>query len=234
MNLDIEQLETLPTRSKMKEVSDWDYHSDYPWKRLDKWFRAQVGRLSDQVYSDFHFLSWVPRKYKTLEYYTRHVETNIVIENGKFRVIGHGREYFLPTFCDTLYVHPISKLICLSPKVKAARVKKEKTFILLGVYHHLEKVNGIWYEFKALVNPNYELKYSIYKKKLNPYFWKIPIDYNTKPITYCMKPLGPEESLNPDKEKKWLSKRNIVLSCMKIQKRQLSSHELRSMGLKNN
>jgi hypothetical protein len=228
MNLDIEQLETLPTRSKMKEVSDWDYHSDYPWKRLDKWFRAQVGRLSDQVYSDFHFLSWVPRKYKTREYYTRHVETHVVIENGKFRIMGHGREYFLPTFCDTLYVHPISKLICLSPKVKVVRIKKEKTFILLGDYHNLEKIDGIWYEFKAIKNNHRVGWHPENLKKYNEYFWRTPIALD--------KSIGPKSSLASEGQYRvsFNSDAYWTLRAMKIQKRQLSSHELRAMGLKNN
>ena len=163
--MDEEKLEDLPKVQKMREGLGWreNYGSDYPWNRVKRWVASKAGQPWDKVVSEFVKLKWVPVQYRTHSRLTRyHVEANTFI-NDDGNICFYDRYSFSRDACHVIkeschevnYVHPATKLLCYHQKQKRINWKKRdeieesKTLRILGDYHQLLKLNGIWYEVRA-------------------------------------------------------------------------------------
>ena len=169
---DIEALENLPKRGK--HLKTWDEQDRHRTNRdrvfygiVSRWLDSQVGKNVDTVYSDWHRADWVPVKFKTIAQFGYWVELNTFVQNEIiYHFIGYNcvdpTKNFEPvteaawrnrTF---YYVDPTTKLIQRvlhkRPEWKNRHKKTQNSnLVVLGNYHQLNKINGIWYESKAEV-----------------------------------------------------------------------------------
>ena len=217
-HIDEDKLETLPSRERCKPYDVWfDYQTNYPWKKIHRFLISNVGQPWAEVCSKFIHLSWVPTEYRTYHHLTRHVEVNTFLR-------GNDVIYFT-NYCtidqkvedswgELLYVHPETKLLCHKQKkridyIKRRQEKELKTMRVLGDYHQLLKLNGIWYEVKGT-----------------------PYDPVLLTRARWDKPTGPKDRMIKDEKGKYNN-----FSCysdVKITlKHQLSHKELKHYGLTN-
>ena len=225
--MDIEKLEELPLRDKLPNKHDsrrWSkYRYNLPWKRLVNYFNSCIGTHIDKVISEFVKVDWILPMYRTIGTVTNHIELNTYMEGGEV--------YYFPCsgYCISqaknvndqmrpiLYVHPTTKLVCKSKynKVVSWYVQKQselkKYLKVLGNYHQLLKIRGIWYEVKAVVDKSV---YANFRPKFHPK--DILIRSEEHPSVHYSNKMVKES--NPIK---------IVL------KHQLSKKELKSHNLQN-
>jgi hypothetical protein len=178
---DIEKLAELPNRGK--HVKTWDEIDRHHVNRdrrfyivVNRWLDSQVGKNVDVVYSDWHRADWVPIKFKTIAQFGYWVELNTFEQNGtvfyytgsnftdptkNFRPVSEGAFTRMGFF----YVNPKTKLIEKIEHVRPEWRKRNKrnknsNLIILGPYHQLNKINGIWYESRKTStwgDPNQDL-----------------------------------------------------------------------------
>jgi len=168
-NLTVEKeewLEELPSHSGMRKAAladrifqrDRGLYCSCPWKKIDRFLKSNVGKPWDEVYSKYCHLEWLDKVFKNREWGEKNVIMNTFMKDGKVWHIDNG-EYPVGG-CrygkrDTYYVHPKTKILCFikhQPTNWAKNRAKEeaKTMKILNDYHQLLKVDGIWYEVKAV------------------------------------------------------------------------------------
>ena len=162
----IEYVDNLPSRDKVRPPKDGRDHykgEDYPWKKVYRFLTSRVGRPWDHVFSEFVHLDWIPRQYKTENQIAHSVLFNTFMRDGKvwyFDKYLSNNERQLEDcggywrHSELFYIHPVTKLLCYyKPKkidYKKRMAKEEaKTFRILGDYHQLVKIKGIWHEVKG-------------------------------------------------------------------------------------
>lgn len=182
MNLIVEKdekLESLPKRTNHHEDPDgceYDtryYQNDgYPYKRVNRWVVAQVGRHIDAITHDFVGLAWIPARKRTYSQLAEHLEVHTFWKKGKMfynsryshepTPIDYGNFY---TRYDLLYLHPDTRILCRFQKKKGyfrRKAKEEATIKIIGAYHQFLKLEGNWYEVKARITqpgePTWEWK----------------------------------------------------------------------------
>ena len=223
MNLDVntdDYLENLPRREKFQDHSRDCYNpnSDFPWRHFCRFLESCVGRHIDDVIHDYVNADWVPVRERLASKIADVVVMNTFMENGEIyhygRKYGHGIEKVSElnryNYIPALYVHPDTRILCKVERVSRKtwctiqQKERDKVVKILGDYHQLLKLNGIWYEVKA------------------------EVDVNTNFIYYTR---GPHEILIGDSLYTWYSKdRKPVRITLK---RQLNSKELKYHGLYN-
>lgn len=200
-----EKLDDLPTKDKIRIPADrWGrYRQDYPHTKVWRFFRSQVGHNWDEVYSKYCKLDWIPKQYKNMEQVRWVVTVDTFLKDGKVCFIDRfsGESTVESTYYhkEVLYVHPETKTLCLySGKHvdwKKKRAEEEaKTLKILGDYHQLLKLNGIWYEVKGEpVKPNIVkidgLHWRITDRK--PSFFTRTCIFNGKVFSEIIPPDGP-------------------------------------------
>ena len=162
---DIEKLEDAPKREKIR--NRYRSHTAYKnFGHIYQFLESNVGELWSNVVSKFVKLDWIPTEYRTLSYLKHRVETSTYMENGKvFYMDGyvawgrHAEVEIATEMHDVFYVHPVTQTLELHKKPKEPDYKKQhaeaeaKLCKILGDYHQLLKVKGIWYEVKAIIAP---------------------------------------------------------------------------------
>lgn len=166
-----DKLDNLPKRERMLYPDDGRDHyrgMNYPYDRVEKWLRSQVGQHIDKVFSRFVHLDWIARDYRNLSQLKRHVELDTFIEEGEIcyydrysQSYGQGKPFIILKEChgETLYVHPLSRCLKLFKNNKRFNYAERERFalrerlVILGDYHQYYKKNGIWYEIKAEPRP---------------------------------------------------------------------------------
>lgn len=222
--IDIEKLEDLPRKAKIREGMGYrDYsHGDYPWKRVKRWILSKVGQNINDVTKEFVKLLWIPKQYRTFHQLSNyHIETNTFLNDKKeicfflrFPSSHSGYQKVNEYWNDVIYVNPVTKVICFHKQkktnwTKIYREREAKTMRVLGDYHQLLKLNGIWYEVKAE------------KKHIVTYYQKM----------YLTKIFSPTDRLIPENG---IAPHNYYSTDIKIiLKKELNSKELKKFGLKN-
>lgn len=228
--IDIEKLETLPRKQNMREkMQDCDFYrcrSNYPWKRVFRFLLSRVGQDFDKVTAEFVKLTWVPSQYRAFGQLAKHhIEVNTFF-NDSGEICYYDRYSFAREACykvseqsEVFYVHPKTKLLCFQPRRKKINWKlkhaeeESKTLRILGDYHQLLKLNGIWYEIRG--------KSSGYYESLSPAFKRFS------------RPIGPRDRMIPQSsDNQWVNLPDANTIVITYQK-QLSSKELKKFGLKN-
>ena len=160
--IDIEKLEDLPKKQGIKgKVGDPEHYRDHysvPWNRVNRWLRSKLGQNWDKVISEYVKLPYLSAREKTHRFLAdnfveenTHIVNNVIYYRPRFphgQDSVHGRKV-KQEYYDIFYVHPVTKLLCFSPKFHPVYKEKEKTLHILGDYHQLIKLNGIWYEIKG-------------------------------------------------------------------------------------
>ena len=151
-----DKLETMPNRSNVewrhRHQNRQHFWGDaYPYNKVNRFLRNNVGKPWDEVSSKFHNLDWVPKSMRNLEHIKRHVITDTFIKNGKVVHIGNrcSGEVSVDAHCkDQFYVHPTTKRLCVNDPPRPDRAL-DRTMKILGEFHQLLKLDGTWYEVKA-------------------------------------------------------------------------------------
>jgi len=170
-NLDIERVEDFPNRDKVRppdNARDHYYGEDYPYNKVHRFLFSRVGNHWDNVFSEYCHLEWLPSQYRNKERIYQIVETNTFMKDGKVWFfdnysrfsneksiddMDNSKGYFYSSEC--FYIHPETKVLCYKHRKSKNQYKKErevesaKTFRVLGDYHQLIKIKGIWYEVKG-------------------------------------------------------------------------------------
>lgn len=162
-------LDELPLRDKVRPPGGRRHYwgSDYPYNKVHRFIASRVGQYWNDVFSEFCHLDWVPRQYKTKEQISHTVELNTFLKDGKVWYYSNGymgaNEYPVEddnashgyyTRHELYYVHPKTGILCFR-KRKKSNFKKQraeetaKTLRILGDYHQLIKLDGLWCEVKA-------------------------------------------------------------------------------------
>ncbi len=269
-NIDLEQAEALPSHDKVRPPDGWRrYGKDFPRRKVQRFLLSRIGRLWDDVFSEYVHLKWVPEQYKT--------EAEIASFVYLHTFMNDGRVWFYDRYMDgaravddfkyggdIFYRDPETKKLCHLHKkrVDYAQRRKEdeaKYMRVLGDYHQLLKVHGIWYEVKGEpVKSNIvevdglhyryvkedtiekrEFKLGVGVKVLNPHDigfvrinGRLAVPYPEG--RYGGKPVGPKDCLLKDLtsgEQYW--NRHDHGSVKITLYRQLNSKDLKKHGLKN-
>ncbi len=161
-----DKLEDLPSRSNIPlGGGHWGRRKGrhYPWKKVWRFLESRVGYNWDDVFSEFVHLEWIKDEDKTKENIGRVVELNTFLKDGKVWYMDDGYQAGEKPIenCGgyggggVFYIHPTTKVLCFYKKTNKEnykiRQKREeaKYFRVLGNYHQLVKIDGIWFEVKG-------------------------------------------------------------------------------------
>lgn len=171
LSLRAEKLEELPGREIHKHVPrhrHWHSKSNrwgtkYPSNKVQRFLRSNVGQRWNDVFSKYCILDWIPADLRNLEHIKWHVVIDTFLKSGKVVYIPSYRSAEEPVDqviiggeTERFYVDPQSKRLCVvnlgEKKAKDQKNQvssKIKTMRILGDYHQLLKIKGMWHEVKA-------------------------------------------------------------------------------------
>jgi hypothetical protein len=211
-----DKLEDLGNPNKW-EVKDYGCEccrrrgKDYPWKRVNRWLRSKVGEPWSEVFSAYTKLDWILPEFRTLKRIKKSVETETFMED---KVLYYFDNYSwrceakvsIPNeFGDTFYVHPQTHTLEWAAKLKRPKYTKPKEyFLIIGDYHQIIRLDGIWYEVKAIGEvsgrqrvhypPNRQLLHdSTTKRPLNGFRYEPMIPYGLQPPKITKRQLNKKE-----------------------------------------
>ena len=166
---DVEKLEDLPSVDRARVPrGEWrQWGSDYPHNKVRRFLQSRVGCHWNDVFSEFCHLEWLPQQYKTKEQVSRAVMLNTFMKDGKVwcydgftyggRAIDDTNQHFYYFGREEFYVHPETCILYSRKEVthnanyykKKKEKEQRKYMIILGDYHQLLKINGVWFEVKG-------------------------------------------------------------------------------------
>lgn len=165
--VDIEKLEEVPSRSRMREGSESRRHYrnyNIPYNRIHRFLESRVGKSWNAVFSEFKTLEWIPAEHRTEKVLTWNVERNTILKDGVVQYLDEGYGdyrpindgYYYSYKWNRFYVHPKTKILCRRENRKKGPTYKERQKAkhdehvkILGDYHQLVKIDGIWHEVKG-------------------------------------------------------------------------------------
>lgn len=182
-NIDIEKIEKLPQKSKVRFESDFDrrsYRWDFPWNKVHRFLVSRTGKKWDEIFSEYVHLEWIPTQYRNQHQMRNMVVFDTFMKEGKiwyYENRGHfvystsdknkggvNNEHLIEDYNawrgECFYIHPTTKILCFHKRIPKSDYKKKqseltaKTFRVLGNYHQLVKVYGTWYEVKGKPTPS--------------------------------------------------------------------------------
>jgi hypothetical protein len=166
----LREFDTLPKREQIRpkktrhtgECVKHYNHEEFPWKRFQSFLRGSLGKHINTVISDFVHSDWVPAKDRRASKIFEIVNKNVFIENGVYfyqpNYGGEFRPFDQYSNHEFFYVHPITNKLCERKPVKTNNVSNSSVkCVIIGDYHQLTKINGIWYEVKAEPKKNQNL-----------------------------------------------------------------------------
>lgn len=168
--IDTERVEELPSRERLLPPDGWRrYGEDYPWAKVRRFLMSRCGKNWNDVFSEYVHLDWVPAQYKTREQIAHVVILHMFLKNGKVwfydRYLSENERpledidvpergyiyYFHRDEC--FYIDPKDfTLRYRHRKISRKKVgddERRKHTIILGDYHQLLKIDGVWYEVKG-------------------------------------------------------------------------------------
>lgn len=217
--LDQNRLETLSDKAtfRPKPFEKGYYRYNYPWKRVVRYLHSREGQPWDKVLAEFVRLPWLPTEYRTQKKLRAHVEVNTFLKSNKvyfyddraYRNCNNNSEQSIEDYSgDIFYVHPVSKLLCFHEHTKFVYPKPAVNSIYLEDYHQILKVDGIWYDVRAVSITPLQRKHFPPRMRL--------IDASVASISWVN-----------------TSSANYYIYRPAIVKRQLSGKELKKYGIKN-
>lgn len=180
-----EKFEDAPRRGSFAD-SDRHRSMAVDYHRITRWLISHIGQNYDAVCAEFVKLKWVPAEFRRVSFLAdSFVETNTFITDGgdiAFYIKYYTGGFHLVKYLDdALYVHPENKTLCFNRRkkidYKAIHAAEEaKTLRILGDYHQLQKLGGIWYEMKGeVVNNTYWRKPSGPRDRMEEHQWNLKI-----------------------------------------------------------
>lgn len=164
-----ESSEELPSHARMRELDNptkgfypCRNRHDYPWKRVWRFLMSNVGEHWDNVYSKYCKLEWIPNRHKNLKQISYNVILNTFLKEGKVYYYENCRYSRVDSdftnersiedhYRECFYIHPKTKLLCFKQAKKQSdnESNKNETIHILGPYHQLLKMSGVWHEIKG-------------------------------------------------------------------------------------
>ena len=228
MNLSVkseESLDNLSVREKFTDHSRERWRDEFPYKRMRRWIQSCVGHHIDDVIHEFVNSTWIPRHHRRASTLRRYIEFDTFLKNGEvyyyteYGMMGKHNNYsnFVSVKVGhrkTIYVDPVTKMVSvyMGPSAKSKWIEsRNKQFEakcrILGDYHQLCKIDGIWYEVKGEVLPPHALGWGYERKN--------PTDVLVEPSF------------------SWQNKNTKIPYVKIVLKRQLSAKELKKHNLQN-
>ena len=222
-----EDLDNEPSKASIHEGLQYGdryyerhWYQDFPWKRFRRFCESGIGRSIDDIISDITHASWLLPKHRNMDSVNREIELNTFKDGG---VIFYYCKYSLEpkpvegNHRPILYVDPDTRQLRQSKPVnKISYTKKLKKELadkvkILGDYHQLVKIKGIWYEVKAA-----------------------PVSVNSLVAIWMhrYRQCGPKDILLGDAQRYHRNKENHPFVEITL-KRQLNSSELKKHNLNN-
>ena len=170
---------------------------------LRGYLRKQIGRPWNNVYSE------MCRHLDKRSLTGRHIWTHVYQEVEVHAQMHNGVPYVKPRYGSFgpvagLYVHPLTGLLCETPKPRRRRYpKKNPDVISLNPTEQLERLRGIWYHVTLQEEPVYRWV----TRRIHPF-----------------DPLSPLDVFHV---------RTGAVTKVVVRKRQLNSKELKTRGLRN-
>jgi hypothetical protein len=222
-----EKLEEFPKSEKLGRGGNWYCDRDFPWYRAQKFVRSYVGKPWAVLASDWVRAQWIPVRFRTISKLKEIIETHTFLK-------GKDVYYFMDRYAwgqmgveikvgartcyrsdGTLYVHPQTKRIAFEKTPKPIKKKVAPDFYILGPYHQIRNINGIWYELAAICLTERDKKYIKPEEPLrDPY------------MSYTYRTPKPKEHEYDDYYK-------INYHSVAVVRHQLSSKKLKRYGLVN-
>jgi len=169
---DIEKLETFPRREAMHRhrpangcQCSWCYEKrteHYPAGRVLRWLSAHVGTKWDDIVREFVNATWLAPQYRQYSKLCEHVEVNTFMRDKEVwsHADYHPNNEFkiADSYYRVFYVDPRTHDLCCKKRVPRTRravyeEEERKTMRILGDYHQLLRINGIWYEVRGEPGP---------------------------------------------------------------------------------
>lgn len=168
---DIDKLEELPTREPThrhrppKKGCACSYCQEqrgdnYPYHRVERWLRSRIGNHWDDVISEFIRLDWIPAEHRSYRKLCDHVYDHTFMRDGKVWMhAAYHADNAAPVdqeYSAVFYVDPRTGDLCYKKKTPRTRwsirheEEERKTMRILGDYHQLLRINGIWYEVRGM------------------------------------------------------------------------------------
>jgi hypothetical protein len=163
-----EKLESLPKVERLE--TNYRSRNKAPWNRMHRWIESKIGQKSNDVFSQFKDLVWIPQEFRNLDFYKKFVETNTFYENGEvfyYDDSRNGADNAQPVhkladrhfrFGVPLYVNPSTNVITLAKKKPKPYKPYAPTSYQLSNSVELKKLDGIWYEITTRQLTSKELK----------------------------------------------------------------------------
>lgn len=204
-----EKLEELPSRSKIRLGNDgWGRYKgrNYPHKKVHRFLECRIGVKWDDVFSEFVHLTWIKDEDKTRENLSRTVVFNTLMKDGKVHYLEEGSGDVIPITdyrwrTEWFYIHPITKRLDVIKCQKEKKEKKPEVFRVIGAYHQLIKLRGIWHEVKGVpVKPESDIVVidNLHYRKVKI----LPVEDNVQPRQPHDKFFGRKVVFIPPKYKK--------------------------------
>lgn len=163
--IDIEKLEDIPNRSKIRNGLSYRYRNgNIPYGRIWRFLNSKVGSSWDKIFSEFKILSWMPFEHRIEKVLASYVDRNTILKKDGVYFLDEAYGDYRPVSecsiiykygCHSFYLHPKTKILCRREKIKR-KIELDESFKVLGDYHQLIKIKGIWHEVKGkLVDTGY-------------------------------------------------------------------------------
>ncbi len=170
-------LEILPSFEKFEDFS-WErdnyFGKNFPYRRLKRWVEAAKGKHIDQVISDFVNLPWIPKTHKFAHTLKDYIEMDTFMDGERVayhcKYIYKNRYYIEDSHSVEVYVHPVTRLVCVFiPPTQPSWQKKrqeelDKKVRILADYCQIAKMDGIWYLIEGEPQPEYALNWNLQRK----------------------------------------------------------------------
>lgn len=165
--IDSEKLEQLPKKELKNPRWRHRYYGrkgkwrdSFPWGKVDNFLKANRGKPIDEVFSKYCHLEWLPKEFKVREWFGK---TLCLVTEMRDGVVWYQSDYggdFWPIndvsnyHTELYYVHPETRVLEYWHRSHVSRKKKyaeeqAKYCRILGDYHQLLKLDGVWHEVKA-------------------------------------------------------------------------------------
>lgn len=173
-HIDTDRLESLPRRTSihghrgLKSLGrcncsaciDRRGNDYFPYDRIHRWLRANVGKPWDKTIAAYTKADWVPGQHRTYSKLAEFVEVNTFVEKGKTMFFashfyGNAKQSLDDTLGEIFYVCPETKTLKYKPKVftrsyRRTQIEERTTWLMvLKPYDQLIKLDGIWYHVWA-------------------------------------------------------------------------------------
>jgi hypothetical protein len=140
-----------PFRPRIPGFWIGEYRSHYPYSRLQRWLKSQVGKPWAEVTSKYVKLAWIPKQYRTYSFLADNVDLTVFMRDYEVFFIGLYGAVRVSDRDGRFYVHPQKITLEYTDKkkkqnwTKIHKAQQDKVCKIIDNYTQLLLIHGIWY-----------------------------------------------------------------------------------------